>query len=102
MGLEVNKKLCKIYDVLRKPCNENECVRIGTSNFEIMENCTYLGTVLTHRNKLRREIEKRITVANTAYYALLSLRKSQSVLKALKIRIFKTLIRRIGNSFLDV
>jgi hypothetical protein len=59
MGLEVNKKLYQIYGILRKPCNENECVRIGTSNFEIMENCTYLGTVLTHKNKLRREIEKK-------------------------------------------
>jgi hypothetical protein len=34
---------------------------------------TYLGTLLTNKNELRPGIEKRITYANTAYYALLPL-----------------------------
>jgi hypothetical protein len=42
---------------------------------------------------LSPEIQKRITNANTAYYALLSLLRSQSVLTAEKIKIYKSLIR---------
>jgi hypothetical protein len=39
--------------------------------------CTCLGTVLTNKNELKPEIEKRITNANKAYYALVL--KSKSV-----------------------
>jgi hypothetical protein len=34
---------------------ENECVKIGTYNFEIVEDYTYLGT-LNNTNKLRPSI----------------------------------------------
>jgi hypothetical protein len=43
---------------LRKPYNENEYVKLGTYNFEIVKGNTYLGTNLTNENKLRPEIEK--------------------------------------------
>ena len=44
-------------------------------NFEIVKDCAFFSTVLTNTNELRPEIEKRITNANRAYYALLSLLK---------------------------
>ena len=53
-----------------------EYVKLGTYNFEIVKDCTHFGRVLTGTNKLRPQIEKRITNANTAYYALLPLLKS--------------------------
>jgi hypothetical protein len=56
---------------------------------------TNLGTVLTNKNELRPEIEKRITNANRAHYALLPLLKSQSVRRAEKVKIYKTLIRPV-------
>jgi hypothetical protein len=34
---------------------------------------TYLGTIITNKNESRPGIEKRITHANRAYYALLPL-----------------------------
>jgi 5-hydroxyisourate hydrolase-like protein (transthyretin family) len=95
MGLEINEKKTKFMTVLRKPYNENENVKIGTYNFEIVEDYTYLGTVLTNKNELRPEIEKRITNANRAHYALLPLLKSQSVCRAEKVKIYKTLIRPV-------
>ena len=59
--------------------NENEYVKLGTYNFEVVKDYTYLGTIPTNKNELRPEIEKRIINANTAYYALLSLINSQSI-----------------------
>jgi hypothetical protein len=38
----------KIAGISRKPYNENENVKIGTYNFEIVKDYTYLGTVLTN------------------------------------------------------
>ena len=58
-----------------------------------MKDSTYLGTILTNKNELRPVTEIRIKNANWAYYALLPLLKSQSALRAEKIKIHKTLIR---------
>jgi hypothetical protein len=52
--------------VSRKPYSENEYVKTGTFNFEIVNDCTYLGTILTIKNELRPEVEERITNANRA------------------------------------
>lgn len=45
--------------VSQKPCIENEYVKIGTSNFEIVKYCIYLFTVSTNKNELRPELEKK-------------------------------------------
>jgi len=65
-----------------KPLSENECVKFGTYDFEIVKDCTYLGTILTDKNGLRSEIEKTITYANRAYCGLLPVLTNQSVHRA--------------------
>jgi hypothetical protein len=67
-------------------------VKPGTYNFEIVKHCMYLARILTNNNELRPEIEKRITNANTAY-EICPLLKSQSVPRAEKTKIYKTIIR---------
>jgi hypothetical protein len=95
MGLEINEKKTKFMTVSRKPYNENQNVKTGTYNFEIVKDYTHLGRVLKNKNELRPEIEKRITNANRAYYALLPVLKNQLVLRAEKVKIYKTLIRPV-------
>jgi hypothetical protein len=58
----VKKTKCK--KVSRKHYSENEYVKLGTYNFAVAEDCTYLGTVRTNKNKLRPVIERRIKNAN--------------------------------------
>ena len=55
MGLEVNKKIQNMIES-QKPYNGNEYVKLGTYNFEIVKDYTYLGTILTNKNELRPEI----------------------------------------------
>jgi hypothetical protein len=45
--------------VSQKSYNENEYVKVGTYNFEIVKYYTYLFTVLTNKNELRPELEKK-------------------------------------------
>ena len=45
-------------------------MKLGTYNFEIVEDYTYIGKILTNTNEIRPEIEKIITNANIAHYAL--------------------------------
>jgi len=66
--------------VSQKLYNGNGYVKFGTYNVEIVKEYTYLGTILTNKNELRPEIEKELrTPKEHIYYALLPLRKSQSV-----------------------
>jgi hypothetical protein len=73
MGLEINEKKTKFMIISQKPYNETECVRIGTYNFAIVKDYTYFHTILTNKNELIPEIEKRIANAFKAYYTLLPL-----------------------------
>jgi hypothetical protein len=42
----------------RKPFNENKYVNLVTCNFEIVQDSKCLGTILTNRNKLGRDLKK--------------------------------------------
>jgi hypothetical protein len=55
MGLEINKKKRLFMIISQKPYNENECVKLGTYNFERVKDCTQIGTVLMNKNGLRPE-----------------------------------------------
>jgi len=51
-----------------------------------VEDYTYLQTILTNKNELRPETEKRTINAQRLYYALVPPLKRQSVLKAEKLK----------------
>jgi hypothetical protein len=54
LGMEMNKKKkTKFLIVSRKPYNENEFVKLGTNNFEIVKDCTHVGKILTIKIKTR-------------------------------------------------
>jgi len=57
---------------------------------------SYIGEMLANKIELRPEIEKRITNAKWAYYALLRVLQSQRVFTAENIKIYKTLIRTVA------
>ena len=61
-----------------------------------MKDYTYIGIILTNKNALIPEIERRIKDVNSAYFALLSLLKNQSVLRAEKLKMYKTLIKPVA------
>jgi hypothetical protein len=90
------KNKTKFVIVSWKPYNVNEYVKLGMYYFEIINDCLYLGTILTNKNKLRSEIAKIITNTNGAYYALHPLLKSQSALRAEKKELYTTLIEPLA------
>jgi hypothetical protein len=66
-----------------KHYKENKYVQLGTYNFEIVKNYTYLGAILTNKHELRPEIKKRNTDSNGAYYRLFPLLKKNRKNKTL-------------------
>lgn len=95
-GLVVNEQKTKFMEASRKKdFIQDQKMAFGTFNFEIVNEFVYLGSLLTCNNDLVDEINRRIKSANRAYYALLPLLRSQAVLRASKINIYKSLIRPV-------
>jgi hypothetical protein len=88
MGLEMYEKKTQCMYYPSKLFKENECVKIGSYNFEIVEDSTYLGTSKS-KNILRPGMEKRITDANRAHFALLPLLTSQPLYRAEEIKFLQ-------------
>jgi len=36
-----------------------EYVKLGTYNFEIVKDCTFLGTIITNKNELKPDVAKK-------------------------------------------
>ena len=60
-------------------------------NFEEVAEFKYLGTIITNRNKMHKEIN-RLNSGNACYYALQGLLSSQLLSKNIKLKIYKTAI----------
>jgi len=65
----------------------------------MVKNYIYVGKILTNKNELKPEFEKRIMNENRAYYILLHVLKSQSLLRAEKIKIHKTNGNNVAESW---
>jgi hypothetical protein len=60
-----------------------------TYSFEIVKEFTYLGSLLTARNRLILEVQKRINAGNQAHHVLLPLLKSRLIPRNTKKMITK-------------
>jgi hypothetical protein len=55
----------------------------------------YLGTLISNDNSVQKEIQRRILAGNRTYFAAISLFSNRLLLRATKIRLYKTLIRPV-------
>ena len=60
-----------------------------------MAELKYLGTIITNRNEMHKEIKHRLNSGNACYYALQGLLSSQLPSKNIKLKIYKTVILSI-------
>ncbi|KAJ4450866.1 hypothetical protein ANN_02298 [Periplaneta americana] len=93
IGLEVNPEKTK-YMIMS--CDENIVrngnIKIGNLSFEEVEKFKYLGATVTNINDTRKEIKRRINMANACYYSVEKLLSSSLLSKNRKVRIHKTVI----------
>ncbi|KAJ9574461.1 hypothetical protein L9F63_008387, partial [Diploptera punctata] len=93
LGLEVNINKTK-YMVTRRNSLNNVNVQLMTNeeNVEEVAEFKYLGTIITNRNEMHKEIKHRLNSGNACYYALQRLLMSQLLSKNVKLKIYKTII----------
>jgi hypothetical protein len=93
-GLIINQEKTKYMEITRKTDIEQALV-INDMLFEEVNCFKYLGSMITSKNEIKEEIKARITAVNSCYYALKHIFKSRAVSKAVKTKIYKTLVKPI-------
>ena len=91
MGLIVNTEKTKYMKSTRNT-KQFDNIRIGTDEFESVQDFTYLGTSVNTENDISLEIKRRIMLANRTLYGLGRVLKSKFVRRNTKLKIYKTLI----------
>ena len=93
LGLKVNINKTKYMVTDRYSLyNGNGQLMKNEGNFEEVGEFKYLGTIITNRNEMHKEIKHRLNSGNTCYYALQRLLSSQLLSKNIKLKIYKTVI----------
>ena len=67
-------------------------IKIDNSSFERMEEFKYLGTTLTNKNSVQKEIKSRLKSGNACYHLVQNLLSFSLLSKSLKIKIYRTII----------
>ena len=62
----------------------------------MVERFTYLGVEMTRDGSEEGEIRRRVTLANKAYFSLSQVFRSKEIHRAVKIRIYKIIMRPIA------
>lgn len=94
-GLQINEEKTKIMPVTTSPRvihNLGQNFTIGTENFEVVQEFTYLGSSVNTKNDSNAEIGRRILLGNKCYNALRKQLSNRNISRKTKLIIYKTLI----------
>jgi hypothetical protein len=97
VGLTVNEKKTEYLVASRRNRNggREQYIKIEELKFKRVSQFKYLGTMMTEDKDIKTEVSTRIQLANREYYGLEKVLKSKSLSKALKIKMYMTLLRPI-------
>jgi hypothetical protein len=93
IGLEVNVDKTK-YMVMSRDRNagRDHSVKIDNNSTERVEEFKYLGTTLTDKNSIQKEIKSRFRLCNACYHSGRNLLSSSLLSKNLNIKIYRSVI----------
>jgi hypothetical protein len=64
---------------------------IGDHSIEVVDSSVYLGSSITYDNNERKEIQRRLMLANKTYFSLVAVMRSGDIHRKTKIMLYKTL-----------
>jgi len=92
IGLHINTSKIKAMIMPCSKINIDQSLNIFSHNIELVNSCIYLGSHIMDDNNKLPKIQRRLILANNAYYMLITVMKILLVHKFVKIRLYKTLI----------
>jgi hypothetical protein len=69
--------------------------KVGYYDFEAVDPIYIPGIMITNRNTISEEIQRRITAENKCYYGLQKQLKSKQLKRKIKLTTYKTMIRPV-------
>jgi endonuclease/exonuclease/phosphatase family metal-dependent hydrolase len=97
MGLMVNEKKTKYMMIsTRQKQRQIQNLKVGDKTFEGVSKFRYLGNVIDREGRISECIKDRIQAGNKAYAANYHMLKSKIIKRAVKIQIYKTMIRPVA------
>ncbi|PNF43056.1 hypothetical protein B7P43_G04739, partial [Cryptotermes secundus] len=94
-GFEVNVNKTKMLIQSRRNPRQTGEISMEGDGIEIAEDFMYLGSKFHKDGEENHEITRRIKLANDAYFSLLSVFRSKDIHRAIKTKIYKTMIRPV-------
>ena len=66
-------------------------IKINNSSFEMVDECKYLGTTVTHQNSIQEEIKSTLKSGNACYHSVQNLFSSSVISKNLTVKIYRNI-----------
>jgi hypothetical protein len=79
----------------RKKAGQKHSTRIANRFFEGVAKFRYLGTTLTDKNVMCKEIKSRLNSGNACYHSVHSLLSSRLLSRNVQVKIYKTIILQV-------
>ena len=67
-------------------------MKVDNSSTGRVEEFKYLGTTLTNKNSIQKDVKSRLNLGNACYHSVQDLLSSSLLSKNLKIKIYRTII----------
>ena len=96
IGLSINENKTKLMKITKGDDQNNNVVVVGGLNVAYVNEFKYLGSIVTSKNEIEKEIKSRITSGNKCYYSLINLFKKRSINIKTKCKIYTTVVRPVA------
>jgi hypothetical protein len=94
-GLNTNENKTKAVLQMHTQSGETQQLRNGDHNIQVVDSFVYLGSCITKDNDEYNEIQRRLKLANKAYFSLLAVMRCKDIHNKTKVMLYKTLIRTV-------
>jgi hypothetical protein len=95
LKIHVNKTQAMIQNRSKTKSDSEQQLNVREHKRKIDNSFNYLGSCITEDNNEYVEIQRRLKLANNAYYSLQAIMKNRNMHRKTKTRLYKTLIRTV-------
>ncbi|KAF0721180.1 putative transposon-derived protein F52C9.6 [Aphis craccivora] len=94
MGLSINEEKTKFMILSRRNVNQSN-LKVGSMNFEKVDNFKYLGVNINNSNNMHNEIKERIANGNRCYFSINKLLRSKLLSRKSKTTLYTSYLRPV-------
>ncbi|KAL4103343.1 hypothetical protein QTP88_018720 [Uroleucon formosanum] len=94
MGLCINEEKTKLMILSRRNVDQSN-LKVGSMNFEKVDNFKYLGVNINNSNNMHKEIKERISNGNRCYFSINKLLRSKLLSRKSKTTLYTSYLRPV-------